>query len=408
MLDRTKRIDNPTVPDRLRQADDLRSRTYAPSRRHCCSRQWDQGSVYQWEDNGCSHVSSGGGDRRRESERGMMDSHQQLFDDALLLSLWADEYKDFKKSSLAKDVKSSIQKWVAKDFQKETQARGAFVDVFFKQTWGYVASGQDEKAKGFSLHSEFPIPGAGASGGTGAADLALGVFGRREVGIAQTPQVLCEFKDVRSGLDVRQLRKNNNRSPVHQCGDYLRFANEPVHPSASIRPTWGIVTDMNEFRLYFRPTMPQQYQRFFLKAPDSDQQPDAVAVTDDTPEAEFQLFVFWKLFQHDMLLSEAGPSALETLLADQFIHEKEIERAFYSEYRRFRETVFRALVQHNPDFAGTKGKLVQLAQRFLDRCIFILYCEDMGVAFDFPPNILRDLLIEESKYKYYAPNDDQV
>jgi len=336
----------------------------------------------------------------------LAEKHQSLFDDSLLLAHWAGKYDAFKGSATAAQLVERLKNWAAKDFQKETAAESSFIDTFFRKTWGYIGSGEGTAEAGFSVYPRYPVPGSGQTGGTGEADAALGWFGRKAEGIAETPQVLCEFKDVRSGLDAPQKRKGNERSPVKQCADYLRFANDPVHPSAVIRPTWGIVTDMNEFRLYARKTMPAQYQRFIIARREDDSEIDTVGLLDDSEEAAFQRFLFWKLFQSGMLLTTGGPSPLEKLLADQFVHEKAIENAFYLEYRAYRESIFKALVEANPDFHGTRGKLVRLAQRFLDRCLFILFCEDMGQTLKYPPNLLRDLLIALSQDKYYRPDDN--
>jgi len=336
----------------------------------------------------------------------LAEKHQSLFDDSLLLAHWASEYEAFKGSETAAQLVARLKNWAAKDFQKETAAESSFIDTFFKKTWGYVGSGEGPAEAGFTVYPRYPVSGAGQTGGTGEADAALGWFGRKADGIAETPQVLCEFKDVGSGLDAPQKRKGNERSPVKQCADYLRIANDPVHPSAVIRPTWGVVTDMNEFRLYARKTMPAQYQRFVIARRDDDAEVDSVALLDHSEEAAFQRFLFWKLFQSGMLLTTGGPSPLEKLLADQFVHEKAIENAFYQEYKAYRESIFKALVEANPDFHGTRGKLVRLAQRFLDRCLFILFCEDMGQTLKYPPNLLRDLLIALSQDKYYRPDDN--
>ena len=336
----------------------------------------------------------------------MAEKYQSLFDDSLLLAHWAGEYDAFKGSEQAARLLERLKNWAAKDFQKETAAESSFIDTFFKRTWGYIGSGEGAVEAGFSVYPRYPVSCAGQTGGTGEADAALGWFGRKADGIAETPQVLCEFKDVRSGLDAPQKRKGNERSPVKQCADYLRFANDPVHPSAVIRPTWGIVTDMNEFRLYARKTMPAQYQRFVVARREDDPEMDSAALLDDSDEAAFQRFLFWKLFQSGMLLTTGGPSPLEKLLTDQFVHEKAIENAFYQEYKAYREKIFKALVEANPEFHGTRGKLVRLAQRFLDRCLFILFCEDMGATLKYPPNLLRDLLIALSQDKYYRPDDN--
>jgi hypothetical protein len=80
---------------------------------------------------------------------------------------------------------------------KETSAESASIDVFFGETWGYVQTGQRGSETGFSLYPKFAIPGSGANGGSGEADLAIGYFSKTAPG--QTPQLLCEVKAIRSG-----------------------------------------------------------------------------------------------------------------------------------------------------------------------------------------------------------------
>ncbi|MDD2601194.1 MAG: Eco57I restriction-modification methylase domain-containing protein, partial [Kiritimatiellae bacterium] len=41
-----------------------------------------------------------------------------------------------------------------------------------------------------------------------------------------------------------------------------------------------------------------------------------------------------------------------------------------------------------------------------DRCLFLLFCEDMGKSLDFPGDLLRDILIAYSKDPYYSPADN--
>jgi hypothetical protein len=100
---------------------------------------------------------------------------------------------------------------------------------------GYVQTGQRGSKTGFSLYPKFTIPGSGANGGSGEVDLAIGYFSKTAPG--QIPQMLCEFKGIRSALDADQKRKGNTRSPVRQCLDYLSFArrgmigSEPILPS---------------------------------------------------------------------------------------------------------------------------------------------------------------------------------
>jgi hypothetical protein len=140
------------------------------------------------------------------------------------------------------------------------------------------------------------VSGAGQSGGSGFADLALGRFGARGDGVAQ---ILCEFKDIRSGLDARQFRKQNNRSPVDQCFDYLQSAWQNRDRDALVEPAFALVTDMNEFRIYIRRLGRTQCQRFVIAGSGSAADPD---LTSDHPTAAFRRFVFWRLFRPDLLL----------------------------------------------------------------------------------------------------------
>ena len=130
---------------------------------------------------------------------------------------------------------------------KESSSESAFVSQFFHDIWGYSFQG-DNPDGSYECYSQFPVARAGQGGGTGAADLALGKFGVSEEP-AGIPQILCEFKDIHSRLDKEQNRKGNTRSPVRQCLDYLREANASLTGNELVEPGWGIVTDMNEFRL---------------------------------------------------------------------------------------------------------------------------------------------------------------
>jgi len=122
----------------------------------------------------------------------------------------------------------------------------------------------------------------------------------------------------------------------------------------------------------------------------------------------FQRFLFVRLLHADSLLTTGGPSALLKLLKDQRFQEKEIEKAFYLEYRAYREYLVDLLIKHNPKFKGTKGRLVRLAQKLIDRCIFVMFCEDMGEQLSFPPNALSDYLSELSKNPTFEPDEQDA
>ncbi|MGH6835833.1 MAG: Eco57I restriction-modification methylase domain-containing protein [Methylocella sp.] len=172
--------------------------------------------------------------------------------------------------------------------------------------------------------------------------------------------------------------------------------------SEPILPTWGIVTDMNEFRLYWYDRGHQQSLRFTVQPRDLFQ---GKGMLEETEDAWFDRFVFQKVFHRDTLLTPGGKCLLLGLIGQQRFRERELENAFYAEYRKFRERLHLMLLEKKPEgtprFPGTRGRLVRLAQKILDRCIFIFFCEDMGQALAFPPQLLRNFLIERSNDPYY-------
>lgn len=321
-----------------------------------------------------------------------------------LNSQWALDYQAFKDSPEEQTLLRRLQNWSQRADLRETSAEAAFLEEFFRQTWGYVQSGQAGPGETFSLYPQFPVDGGSARGQRGSADAAMGTFDGEE---GQIPQVLCEFKDIKSALDAPQKRKGDNRSPVQQGLGYLSAARRGMFGNEPIVPTWGIVTDMNEFRLYWADRGARQYIRFTIQPTDLFQGP---SLLDDTEEGRFDRFLFYKLFHRDTLLvwGLSGRSLLAQLVAQQWVRERKLENNFYKEYRDYREHLYLALLESNPEgsarFPGTKGRLVRMAQKILDRCIFVFFCEDMGRALNYPPQLLRDFLIHESNDNYFDPD----
>ena len=288
---------------------------------------------------------------------------------------------------------------------RETSAEAAFIQEFFHDTWGYEQTGQSGTEPGsFTLWPKFPVAGAGEKGGVGAADLAIGYFRKDDSNpIPSDPS--AALKDVRSDLDAPQKRKGNNRSPVRQCLDYLSYARRGLFPSDPILPTWGIVTDMNQFRLYWFDKGQHQSLRYTIQAEDLFRGASLISATET---ARFDRFLFRKVFHRSTLISATGRSPLIGLIGQQRFNDRQLENTFYDEYRKFRERLYLNLLNHNgegtPRYPGTHGRLVRLAQKILDRCIFIFFCEDMGQALAFPPKLLREFLIERSKDPYFDPD----
>ncbi|MCP4329878.1 MAG: N-6 DNA methylase [Alphaproteobacteria bacterium] len=339
----------------------------------------------------------------------MRESHSSFVTRQFLRSVWALDYEAYKDSDEERALCDRLNRWSARTDLKESSAEAALLEEFFRQTWGYVQSGQEGAGDAFTLYPQFPVPGGGARGRQGSADAALGNFTSAAENL--TPQVLCEFKDIKSALDAPQKRKGDNRSPVKQGLDYLSASRRGLFGNEPILPTWAIITDMNEFRLYWADRGPRQFVRFTIRPVDLFQGPSLI---EDDEEARFDRFLFYRLFHRDTLLvhGASGRSLLTQLVAQQWVIERQLENTFYQEYRAYREHLYLALIENNgvgsDRFPGTRGRLVRLAQKILDRFIFIFFCEDMGRALGFPPQLLRDFLIYESNDAYFDPEANTI
>ena len=270
------------------------------------------------------------------------------------------------------------------------------------ETWGYGETGR-APADEHTIIAKFPIPGEGAGRRLGEADLALGWFRGRKDAI---PQVLCEFKDISSKLDAKQHRKGSTRTPVEQCLNYVRGARRGLFGNEPVQPWWGLVTDMNEFRLYWWDRAPSQYIRFFIRR--EDLLSGEYDLLSDSDDARFDRYLFAKLFSRDMLLSEAGRPLLLRLVERQWTRGRKLEGEFYDRYKEVRERLYSALTLENPDFPGRPGELLRLTQKLLDRFIFAFFCEDMGERMLFPPQMIRDLLSSRSIEPFYDENGAEL
>lgn len=336
----------------------------------------------------------------------MTSSHNSFLNQTFLRSVWADDYVAFKDTSAEIALLERLQNWAARPDIGETSAEAAFVQTFFRDTWGYAGPGQGAAGDRHTMVQQFTIAGTGAGGGQGRADLALGYF----TGNGDVPQAVCEFKGTRHGrttLDTEQSRKGSRRSPVDQCLDYLGGARRGMMGSEPILPRWGIVTDMNEFRLYWYDRGRSQYLSFVVRQPQRDLF-RAPSLLDNTEEARFERYIFSRVFHRDALLTRGGKPALLTLIERRRFRDQQIETEFYGRYKAFRDQLINTLVtengSHTSRYPGTNGRLVRMAQKILDRLLFIFYCEDMGRVLAFPPKLLQEFLASRSADPYYDPN----
>ncbi|MGC9269104.1 Eco57I restriction-modification methylase domain-containing protein, partial [Acidiphilium sp.] len=327
---------------------------------------------------------------------------------SFLRSVWANDYAAFKDSPTEIALIDRLKRWAARGDLRETSSEAAFIEEFFRATWHYIQDGQQPAGEGYTLHPKLALPGAGADGGTGEADLAIGDFHTDKKPI---PQALCEFKGIKTDLDAPQKRKGKrgDRSPVRQCLDYLSAARLKMFGNEPVLPLWGIVTDMNRFRLYWHDRGPSQYADFIIRPLDILDGPGLLA---NTEAARFDRFLFFRLFHHDTLIATSGRPILFDLIRDQGTRDRLIETEFYREYRALRESLYTEILAHNgpgtPRYPGTHGRLVRLAQKLLDRLLFAFFCEDMGQVLAFPPRLIRKILTDVSNVAYFDPDAQTI
>lgn len=322
--------------------------------------------------------------------------HTPLVERTYLRRELTPEYEAWQDSEHEVELLARLQKWSVRHLTGETQIQDAFVQQFFVETWGYRHDGRGHDD--FTLWAQFGVQGAGQRGGKGSADLALGRFGPD----ADTPQVLCEYKGVGAKLDAPQARKGNDRSPVQQALDYLTFAKRAVPMAEPVQPRFAIVTDMNAFRLYWLNKGDTQSLRFRIEGGDLVDRADTPALLDDTEEGRFERYLFWRLFRPDMLLSDYGRPLLEQMIERQGVKQKTLEEDFYRDYSAFRLRLYNLIKAQALDGVSKRDKL-RLAQKLLDRLVFVLFAEDMGGRVAFPPNLLRDLLQQASRDPFFEP-----
>lgn len=333
----------------------------------------------------------------------MFDDRASFLSRTYLKSMLDFEFREYLGKGTDAFVLAKLQQWNGRDKkQTETQAENAFVQVFFVELWGNGLSGAGHE-NNHTIAPKFTIQGGSNLGNKGAADLALGWFRGDAKAV---PQVICEFKDIRSKLDAKQNRKGSNLSPIEQCLTYLRAARKNIWGSEPVQPWWGLVTDMNEFRLYWWNDVKDSYLRFTISGRnDLFETHDLLTESDD---AQFDRFLFWKLLRRDSLISISGKPELWRIVERQGRREHEIEEEFYKHYKDFRERLFKTLILWNKDFPGSKTELLRISQRLLDRFIFAFYCEDMGERMLFPPQFIRDKLADESKSEYYEESGTNI
>ncbi len=223
--------------------------------------------------------------------------------------------------------------------KKETALDASFLHEVFGDALGYPTATQNPQR--YSLERNFTVPGVGT------ADGALGIF---EPQASNSPVAAIELKGARADLDIDRF---NGRTAVQQCWDYLNAL--PDCP-------WGIVSNFISFRLYHRNKTPLVYEEFQLQ-----------------DLRDIRIFrQFYCLFARDGLLSSnvGKPPRALMLLEQSDISRLEVGDKLYTVYSDHRLRLIRHLRER---MGKSRDSAIHIAQKILDRIIFIAFCEQRGL-----------------------------
>ena len=222
--------------------------------------------------------------------------------------------------------------------KKEKSLDANFLHEVFDAALGYATSTQSPDH--WQLEREFSTP-------VGPVDGALGQF---TPPAASEPTAVIELKDADKDLD---RDKSQGRTPVQQCWDYL---------NALPNCTWCIVSNFVSIRLYHKGTGSQAYQEFRLQE-----------------LRKIEVFrQFYCLFEYGGLLkSQANQQPRAVLLLEKSSErQRTVGSELYEHYNRNRYGLVEFLVRNR---GKSLDKAIHIAQKLLDRVIFIAFCEDRGL-----------------------------
>lgn len=220
---------------------------------------------------------------------------------------------------------------------KETQLQGLFLAEFFRAILGYKALSEGADSWSYAQEETVEVDGK-------CADAVVGHFTDEH----KTYVAAIELKGAGTSLDATGP---SGRSAVEQCYQYA--TNLPCN--------WVIVSNYRETRLYHKNRTQQHYEVFRLE---------------DLPKAD-ELKRFCYLLCADHVVARKGASVIDRLLEETGEEEERITGRLYAEYKQIRLTIFDALRRDNP--GQDDHRLLEKAQKILDRVLFVCFCEDRGL-----------------------------
>jgi hypothetical protein len=259
-------------------------------------------------------------------------------------------------------VAAVLSKWADAAYDghlvhKETELDAEFMQVVFGNALNYKSISESPN----DYHREKNPTIAGA----GIADATLGLF---VSGQPPNPTVVVELKGADTDLDHDKF---SGRTPVQQCWDYLNNL-----PDTS----WGIVSNYVTIRLYHKAATQRAYEEF------------TVADFRDPSRVRQFYYIFEKTgLVGNKVANALGPTRATLLLRKTQNQQKEVGDKLYKYYADSRQQLIGELIDRK---GFTQDAAIRVAQKLLDRIIFMAFCEDRG--------LLPDKLIE-STWKNVAP-----
>ena len=248
----------------------------------------------------------------------------------------------------------------------EKRLQSAFLKAIFEDILGYENSPQKEE---WTLDIE-----ATTDVDAKHPDGILGFFERVDNEEIRGHEGVIELKGPQISLDKDQKRQGTTyKSPVDQAFSYTNKLD---------KCKWVIVSNFMEIRLYKVGRSKEYYEVFLL---------------DELDEIE-NFKKFYYLLNKDNLLSKAGESITYKLSEKTLKKEEDISVKFYNLYKNVRINLFEHLKENNPE--KNPELLLEKAQKFLDRIIFIGFCEDKGLL----PNDLLHEAIQRGKESFSPSN----
>src|SRR5260221_3982472 len=219
--------------------------------------------------------------------------------------------------------------------QKETSLDSEFIQHIFGEALGYKSVIESPDA--LQRQKQFTVPGAGP---------ADGAVGHSASGTEDKPLVLIELKGASTELDHD---RSNGRTAVEQCWDYMNeFPDCP----------WGIVSNYVTIRLYHKSKPRRYYEEFTVKD-----------FCDDAPLKQFYFLVR----REGLPCNKIQKTRADELLKETAEAQRTVGDKLYDAYSSQRS----ALIAHLMDeHKKTQDQAIHIAQKILDRIIFVAFCED--------------------------------